>query len=108
MTAHSASAHLACAGSLIADALIVVVGPEQLPAALRHHEKPIVIENTPANARLIHDFERLLRWQKWKDTYRLLLIVILALIVLTQMVITTKYKLDAGWHIKWDVIEMDG
>jgi len=82
--------------------------PEELPAALRQHETPVVIENTQANTRLRRDFELLLRWQRWKDTYRLLLFVILLLVVLTQMIITTKYKLDAGWHLKWTVIELDG
>jgi hypothetical protein len=107
MTAHSASAHLPGDGSLTADAM-VVVRPEELPAALRQHEKPVVIEDTPANARLKGDFERLLRWQRWRDTYRLLLIAILAFIALAQMVITNRYKLEADWHVKWKIIEMGG
>jgi len=87
---------------------LTVTRPEELPAALKQHEKPVVIENTPANARLIRDFELLLRWQRWKDTYRLLLIVILLVIVLVQMVIASRYGLELGWYFKWIVFEMGG
>ena len=67
-------------------AVLLVTTPQQLPAALTQHQTPVVIENTPANARLIRDFDRLLRWQRWKDTYRLLLIGTLAVVVIMQMV----------------------
>jgi hypothetical protein len=88
--------------------VLTVIRPEQLPDALKQHTEPVVIENTPANARLTQDFERLLRWQKWKDTYRLLLIGSLVVIVLTQMVITNRYGLEAGWHLNWKAGEMGG
>ena len=106
---HFAAATLAGTSSLTASALILtVMRPEELPAALRQHETPVVIENTQANTRLRRDFELLLRWQRWKDTYRLLLIGVLLLIVLAQMVIANRYKLEADWHVKWKVIEMGG
>jgi hypothetical protein len=89
-------------------AVFMVTRPDELPAALRQHGKEVVIENTPANARLRRDFELLLKWQRWKDTYRLLLIVILAVIAFMQMVIANRYKLDADWHAKWNVYEMGG
>jgi len=89
-------------------AVLLVTSPQQLPAALQQHEKPVVIEKTPANARLTQDFERLLRWQKWKDTYRLLLIGTLAVIVLTQMVMSNRYGLEANWYTKWAVFEVGG
>jgi hypothetical protein len=88
--------------------VLVVTRPEELPNALRQHDKQVVIERTSDNTRLTQDFERLLRWQKWKDTYRLLLIGVLLLIVLAQMVIANRYKLEADWHVKWKVIEMGG
>ena len=89
-------------------AILLVISPQQLPAALQQHEKPVVIENSPANARLAQDFERLLRWQRWKDTNRLLLIGALVLIVLTQMVITNRYGLEASWYVKWKPTEIGG
>ena len=89
-------------------AVLLVTSPQQLPAALQQHEKPVVIEKTPANARLTQDFERLLRWQKWNDTYRLLLIGTLAIIVLTQMVMSNRYGLEASWYTKWAVFEVGG
>jgi hypothetical protein len=89
-------------------AIVTVTRPEQLPDALKQHEKPVVIENTQANARLTQDFERLLRWQRWRDTNRLLLIAALALIVLTQMVMSNRYGLEAGWHLNWKAGEIGG
>ena len=89
-------------------AVLLVIRPVDLPAALQQHEKPVVIEKTPANARLMQDFERLLRWQKWNDTHRLLLIGTLAVIVLTQMVMSNRYGLEASWYAKWAVFEVGG
>jgi hypothetical protein len=88
--------------------VLTVIRPQQLRDALKQHEKPVVIEKTQANAKLTQDFERLLRWQKWNDTYRFLLIGTLTVIVLAQMVMSNKYGLEAGWHLKWKAIEMDG
>ena len=87
---------------------MLVSRPDELPDALKQHRKPVEIENTPDNARLIRDFELLLKWQRWKDTYRLLLIGSLLLLVIMQMVIANKYGLDFGWHLKWMVFELDG
>jgi hypothetical protein len=104
-----AAAHLGGTSSFSAAALLLsVTRPEELPDALRQHEKSVVIENTPANASLRRDFDLLLRWQRWKDTNRLLWLAALVFIVLTQMVITSKYKLEASWHVKWMVIEVGG
>ena len=88
--------------------LLTVTRPEQLPAALRQHEKPVVIENTTANAILTRDFDRLLRWQRRRDTYRLLVVVALLITWFLHTVITSRYKLNADWHVKWKVIEMSG
>jgi hypothetical protein len=86
-------------------AIVTVSRPEQLPDALRQHEKQVVIEKTPANASLTHDFQRLLRWEQRRET---LLIIALVFVVLAQMAITNRYKLEADWHLKWKVIEMGG
>ena len=82
-------------------AIFTVTRPEQLPTALRQHEKSVVIENTHDNARLIRDFKRLLQADR-------LLIVGLVVVVIMQMVITSKYKLQADWHVKWKAIEIGG
>jgi len=66
------------------------------------------MENTPANAGLIRDFEQLLRWQRWKDTHQLLLIAALLFIVFTAGIIANRYGLEFGWYFKWTVIEMGG
>jgi hypothetical protein len=92
----------------VGSAVLLVTHPEELPAALKQHEKPVVIENTPANARLRRDFELLLRWQRWGDTNRLLGFAALVFIVFTQMVMSNRYNLEASWHSKWNVIELDG
>ena len=84
-TARPAAAVFAGSGSLTA-LLLTVTRPDELPAALKQHDKQVVIERTPANARLTQDFERLLRWQRWRDTNRFLLIGTLAVIVLAQVV----------------------
>jgi hypothetical protein len=106
---HSTAAQFAGTSTFSASAAILTVThPGQLPAALRQHPKQIVIENTPDNAKLKRDFELLLKWQRWKDTYRLLLIVILLVLAIMQMVIANKYGLDFGWHLKWTVFELDG
>jgi hypothetical protein len=86
-------------------ALFTVTRPEDLPAALKQHDKQVVIEKTPANAKLTQDFERLLRWEQRRET---LLIIALVFVVLAQMAITNRYKLEADWHVKWKVIEMGG
>ena len=83
--------------------IALVTRPEALPDALRQHGKQVVIENTPDNARLIRDFKRLLRWQTDR-----LLIVGLIVVVLMQMVIANRYKLEADWHYNWKVIEVGG
>jgi hypothetical protein len=88
--------------------LLVVNHPAQLPDALRQHDKSVVIENSPANAGLRNDFDKLLKWQKWKDTNRLLWLAALIFILFTQMVMSNRYKLDASWHAKWDVYEVGG
>ena len=105
--AQPATAGFTGSGSLTA-LLLTVTRPEELPDALKQHQKPVVIENTPANARLTQDFDRLLRWQRWRDTNRLLLIAALALIVLAQMVMSNRYGLEAGWYAKWTVFEVGG
>jgi hypothetical protein len=89
-------------------AVLLVTRPQQLPAALKQHDKSIVIENTPDNARLRRDFDLLLRWQKWKDINRLLWLAALVFILFTQMVMSNRYKLDAGWHVNWKVGEVGG
>jgi hypothetical protein len=103
-TAHPASAVLAGSSAL----LLTVTRPEQLPDALRQYEKPVVIDRTPANSKLTQDFERLLRWQRWRDTNRLLLIGTLVVIVLAQMVMSNRYGLEASWYAKWTVFEIGG
>jgi len=50
----------------------------------------------------------LLRWQRRRDTYQLLLIAALVFIVFMQMVMSNRYKLDADWHVNWKVGEMGG
>jgi hypothetical protein len=87
---------------------LTVTHPEELPDALRQHEKPVVIENTPDNARLNRDFHLLLKWQRWKDTYRLLLIFTLAFIAFQQMVMANRYNMEASWYFKWKVGEVGG
>ena len=88
--------------------VLLVIDPGQLPAALTQRQMPVAIENTPANARLRRDFGRLLRWQKWRDTYRLPLIVCLAVVVLMQMIIAHRYGLKFDWYVKLKVIEIGG
>ena len=92
----------------VGSAVLIVTHPEELPAALKQHEKPVVIENTPANARLRRDFDLLLRWQKWRDTNRLLLIAALTFIAIMRMVMANTYGLETGWHAKWRVGEVGG
>jgi hypothetical protein len=92
----------------VGSAVLLVTHPEELPAALKQHDNSVVIENTPANARLRRDFERLLRWQRWKDTRQLLWLAALVFIVFMQMVMTNRYGLEAGWHVNWKVGEVGG
>jgi hypothetical protein len=89
-------------------AVLLVTRPAQLPDALRQHEKQVVIENTPDNVRLRRNFDLLLKWQKWKDINQLLWLAGLVLIVIMQMVMSNRYKLDADWHVKWNVGEVRG
>jgi len=42
-------------------AVLLVTNPSQLPVALSQYEKPVVVENTPANAWLTYWFKQLLR-----------------------------------------------
>ena len=94
---------------------VVVTIPEELPAALKQHQKPVVIENTPDNAELIRAFKRWLRWRIRRErTYQLLIIGGVVVWVSTMFtwfttaVITNRYNLDAGWHVNWEAREVDG
>jgi hypothetical protein len=78
-------------------AVLLVTSPAQLPAALSQHEKPVVIENTRANAWLIYWLKWLLRW---KD------ILIIGWLLLQSF--TLGYNLQYDWHIKWKGIEVGG
>ena len=84
-----------------AHAALTVSRPDQLAAALRQHERPVVIENTPANAKLKDDFDKLLKWQKWG-------LAALVFIVFIQMVMSNEYNLEALWYFKWNVCEVGG
>jgi hypothetical protein len=91
-------------GSIItqgAHAALTVSRPDQLAAALRQHERPVVIENTPANAKLKDDFDKLLKWQKWG-------LAALVFIVFIQMVMSNEYNLEALRYFKWNVYEVGG
>jgi hypothetical protein len=79
---------------------LLVTNPSQLPVALSQHEKPVVIENSPANAWLTYWFKQLLRWE---DRYQLLTIAWLIVRLITQ-----SYNLEYDWHVKWNWIEVGG
>jgi hypothetical protein len=81
-------------------AVLLVTNPSQLPVALSQDEKPVVIENTPANAWLTYWFKQLLRLE---DTDRLLRIAWFIIRLITQ-----SYNLEYDWHIKWNWIEVGG
>jgi hypothetical protein len=81
-------------------AVLLVTNPSQLPVALGQHEKPVVIENTPANAWLTYWFKQLLRLG---DNGRLLRIAWFIIRLIAQ-----SYNLEYDWHVKWDWIEVGG
>jgi len=81
-------------------AVLLVTNPSQLPVALSQYEKPVVIENAPANAWLTYWFKQLLRWE---DRYQLLTIAWLIVRLITQ-----SYNLEYNWHVKWNWIEVGG
>ena len=81
-------------------AVLLVTNPSQLPVALSQYEKPVVIDNTPANAWLTYWFKQLLRLE---DNYQLLTIAWLIVRLITQA-----YNLEYDWHVKWNWIEVGG
>src|SRR6516165_5605989 len=81
-------------------AVLLVTNPSQLPVALSQYEKPVVIENIPANAWLTYWFKQLLRWE---NRYQLLTIAWLIVRLITQ-----SYNLEYNWHVKWNWIEVGG
>src|SRR5215831_2556392 len=81
-------------------AVSLVTNPSQLPVALSQYEKPVVIDNTPANAWLTYWFKQLLRLE---DNYQLLTIAWLIVRLITQA-----YNLEYDWHVKWNWIEVGG
>ena len=81
-------------------AVLLVTNPSQLPVALSQYEKPVVIENAPANAWLTYWFKQLLRLE---DTDRLLRIAWFIIRLITQ-----SYNLEYDWHVKWNWIEVGG
>src|SRR5262249_4470844 len=81
-------------------AVSLVTNPSQLPVALSQYEKPVVIENAPANAWLTYWFKQLLRWE---DRYQLLTIAWLIVRLITQ-----SYNLEYNWHVKWNWVEVGG
>ena len=96
-TLHTETGSLTVQGS---PAVLLVTNPSQLPVALSQDEKPVVIENTPANAWLTYWFKQLLRLE---DTDRLLRIAWFIIRLITQ-----SYNLEYDWHIKWNWIEVGG
>jgi hypothetical protein len=94
--AHPATAVFAGSGSLTA-LLLTVTRPEELPDALKQHDKQVVIENTQANAWLIYWLKWLLRW---KDIF------IIGWLLLQAF--TLGYNLQYDWHIKWKGVEVGG
>jgi hypothetical protein len=81
-------------------AVLLVTNPSQLPVALSQYEKPVVIENTPANAWLTYWFRQLLRLENIDK-----LLVVAWLIV---RLITQSYNLEPHWYIKFGWIEVGG
>jgi hypothetical protein len=81
-------------------AVLLVTNPSQLPVALSQHEKPVVVENTPANAWLTYWFKHLLRLENTDQLLRIAWLII--------RLITQAYNLEYDWHVKWNWIEVDG
>jgi len=96
-TLHTETGSLTVQGS---PAVLLVTNPSQLPVALSQYEKPVVVENTPANAWLTYWFKQLLRLENIDK-----LLVVAWLIV---RLITQSYNLDPHWYIKFGWIEVDG
>src|SRR5262245_33833357 len=74
--------------------VLLVTNPSQLPVVLSQYEKPVAIENTPANAWLTYWFKQLLRLENKEQ-----LLVVAWLIV---RLITQSYNLEYDWHVKWN------
>jgi hypothetical protein len=81
-------------------AVLLVTNPSQLPVALSQHEKPVVVENTLANAWLTYWFKQLLRLE---NIDKLLPVAWLIVRLITQL-----YNLDPHWYIKFGWIEVGG
>jgi hypothetical protein len=81
-------------------AVLLVTNPSQLPVALSQYEKPVVIENTPANAWLTYWFRQLLRLENTDQLLRIAWFIV--------RLITQAYNLEYNWHVKWNWIEVGG
>ena len=81
-------------------AVLLVTNPSQLPVALSQYEKPVVINNTPANAWLTYWFKQLLRLE---NIDKLLFVAWLIVRLITQ-----SYNLEPHWYIKFGWIEVGG
>ena len=81
-------------------AVLLVTNPSQLPVALSQDEKPVVIENTPANAWLTYWFKQLLRLENTDQLLRIAWFIV--------RLITQAYNLEYNWHVKWNWIEVGG
>ena len=81
-------------------AVLLVTNPSQLPVALSQYEKPVVIENTPANAWLTYWFRQLLRLENTDQLLRIAWFIV--------RLITQAYNLEYDWHVKWNWIEVGG
>ena len=81
-------------------AVLLVTNPSQLPVALSQDEKPVVIENTPANAWLTYWFKQLLRLENTDQLLRIAWFIV--------RLITQAYNLEYDWHVKWNWIEVGG
>jgi|SRR5215510_2545874 len=80
--------------------VLLVTNPSQLPVVLSQYEKPVVVENTPANAWLTYWFKQLLRLE---NIPRLMFVAWLIVQLITQ-----SYNLEFDWHVKWNWIEVGG
>jgi len=80
--------------------VLLVANPSQLPVALSQHEKPVVIDNTPANAWLTYWFRQLLRLENADQLLRIAWFIV--------RLITQAYNLEYNWHVKWNWIEVGG
>ena len=81
-------------------AVLLVTNPSQLPVALSQYEKPVVIENTPANAWLTYWFKQLLRLENTDQLLRIAWFIV--------RLITQAYNLEYDWHVKWNWSELGG